>query len=146
MNYSQMKEELKLIRENNNRINLLIRMIRTQYEDGLAAANEGAMDYAKERVQNSHDPDGKLISIIMSRDKKIANMEKTIIELTEKTRKTEAMLERAPGLAGEITRAYYINCRSMKYIARATNYSISKCWRFVDSTIDWMIQEVESND
>ena len=51
MNYSQMKEELKLIRENNNRINLLIRMIRTQYEDGLAAANEGAMDYAKERVQ-----------------------------------------------------------------------------------------------
>lgn len=144
MNYSQMKEELKLIRENNTRINLLVRMIRTLHEDGLAAANEGAMDYAKERVQSSHDPDGKLISVISNRDKKIENMEKTIVELAEKTKRIEALLDRAPGLAGEIARAYYINCRSMKYISRATNYSISKCWRFVDSAIEWMIQEEEN--
>ena len=39
MNYSQMQEELKLIRENRARINLLVRQLNTIRDDGLSAAS-----------------------------------------------------------------------------------------------------------
>lgn len=146
MNYSQMQEELKLIRENRARINLLVRQLNTIRDDGLSAAYSGAIDYAKDRVQSSGDPDGKLINTIEKINKQIEHMEKRLIELREENKKLESLLDRAPGLAGEITRAYYINCHGMRYISKAVNYSVRQCWRYVDSTIDWLIQEVNKNE
>ena len=146
MDYSHMKEELNLIRENRARINLLVRQLNTIRDDGLATAYSGAIDYAKDRVQSSGDPDGKLINTIEKINKQIERMEARVTELREENRQLESLLERAPGLAGEIARAYYINCHGMRYISKAVNYSVRQCWRYVDVTIDWLIQEVNKND
>lgn len=146
MNYSQMKEELKLIRENRARINLIVRQLNTIRDDGLSAAYSGAIDYAKDRVQSSGDPDGKLVNTIEKINKQVEWMEKRVIELREENKKLESLLERAPGLAGEITRAYYINCHGIRYISKAVNYSSRQCWRYVDNTIDWLVQEVNKNE
>ena len=143
MNYSQMKEELNQIRENRARMNLLVRQLKTMRDDGLSTAYSGAMDYAKERVQTSHDPDGKLINTIDKINRQIEHMEKRVTELREENSKLEKLLEQAPGLAGEVARAYYINCHGMRFISKATKYSVRQCWRMIDSTIDWMIQEEE---
>lgn len=145
MNYSQMKEELNQIRENRARMNLLVRQLKTMRDDGLSTAYSGAMDYAKERIQTSHDPDGKLINTIDKIDKQIERMEKRVTQLREANEKLEKLLDRAPGLAGEVSRAYYINCHGMRFISKATKYSIRQCWRMIDSTIDWMIQEEEKD-
>lgn len=144
--YSRMKEDLNLIRENHIRINLLVCQLKTLRDDGLATAYSGAIDYAKERVQASHDPDGKLINTIEKLNKQIERMEARVIELREDGKYLEGLLEKAPGLSGEIARAYYLGGRGMRYISKATSYSTRQCWRHVDVAINWLVQEVNKNE
>lgn len=146
MNYSQMKEQLNQIRENRARMNLLVRQLKTIRDDGLASAYSGAMDYARERVQTSHDPDGKLVNTIDKINRQIEKMEKRVTELKDENAKLEKLLDQAPGLAGEVARAYYINCHGMRFISKATKYSVRQCWRMIDNAIDWMIQEDAKNE
>lgn len=128
MTYKQFEDELYIIRDNWKTIRSAIKSLKNLEEDGLVAAYSGAIDYSKERLQSSTDPDAKMIAVIQKcEDEKTKIMER-IANLREENRMIEELIYQEKNIGGETLRLYFIDNKPMREVAKYINYSQSQTW------------------
>ena len=129
MTYSQFKLELGSVRKNRKQIRSIMREIQSLPDDILSTTTPGAIDYSKDRVQASSDPDAKLINAIYKVDRDTLAKIKKIEDLLQKNEHLEQMIYEEDGVEAEILRLYTIEGMNMEKVGNHLNYSTSHCWK-----------------
>lgn len=140
MTFGEFKDELHRIRYNRNLIRSKLKSLATLREDKLTTVTSGAIDYSKERLQSSHDPDNKMINVLLLIDKETDRLMKAIEELENENSEIENLIYTVKGLPGEIVRIYFIEGMNMKAIAAQINYSESHSWMLLRKAIREMFE------
>lgn len=144
-NLSEFKCDLLNIRDNRRVIRSKMKSLETLREDKLATINHGAIDYSREYVQSTPDPDKAIINIIAEIDQDIERLNRQINELKEENKPLEALIDSVGGVGGEILRLYYMEGLSMEDCAKQLNYSENNGWRLWRKTILSLYEEVNDD-
>ena len=146
MTFIEFKDELFFFRDRQREKIALHRRLENVREEKLANLNPGAMDYSKERLQTSHDPDGSMVRSIYEIDEEEKYLKSKIDLLEERNKPMETLIRSVEGTEAVILYYYYIQVLGMKKIAEIVDYSEDSCWRFHRTTIRdlWEKEELKN--
>ena len=146
MTFIEFKDELFFFRDRQREKLALHRRLENVREERLAKLSPGAMDYSKERLQTSHDPDGSMIRSLYEIDKEEEHLKNEIDRLEERNQPMEALIRSVEGVEAVVLYYYYIQVLGMKKIAGIVDYSEESCWRFHRTTIKKLWEKEEAKD
>lgn len=144
MKYNTIKEfqnDLADVREKTRIIRSKIKSLETLREDKLATVYSGAIDYSKDVVQTSPDPDKALIYAIDEINRDADKLINQIEKLREEIKPFEDLILNTSGVGGEILRCYYLEGLSMAATAEQLNYSEVRGWELWRKTIKSIYDE-----
>ena len=146
MTFIEFKDELFFFRDRQREKIALHRRLENVREEKLANINPGAMDYSKERLQTSHDPDGLMVRSIYEIEEEEKYLKSKIELLEERNKPMETLIRSVEGTEAVILYYYYIQVLGMKKIAEIVDYSEDSCWRFHRTTIRdlWEKEELKN--
>ena len=130
MTYQQLKIELDLVRDNRFAMRTILRELDTISDDYLSTTSSGAIDYMKDRVQKTMDPDKAMIEKIDRIDREIEKLKHRYDLLEGSNAHYEEIIMGLEGIDGEVMRLYYINGWKMTNVAKYLHFDISSCWGF----------------
>lgn len=146
MTYGEFKDELYVIRLNRQVMRSIMADLRTYAEDQLSTVFSGAIDYSKERVQKTPDPDAAIINVIAKIDSDMERLKEKLERLEEENDKLETLIFKGEGLGGEFIRLYYIEGYSMNKIAERFNYSRQWTYTLWDNELKRLWREEFNKD
>ena len=135
MTFAEFKDELYIIKMNRQVMRSVMEDLKTYAEDQLSTAFSGAIDYSKDRVQKTPDPDGALINVISKIDHDVERLKAKLEKLEAENEELEEVIFKGQGLGGEFIRLYYIEGLSMNSIAERFNYSRQWCYELWDKEL-----------
>lgn len=109
--FSEFKNDLSEVRNKSRIIKMKTKSLKTLREDKLATVYSGAIDYSKERLQTSPDPDKALIYVIDEIDRDAEKLIRQIEKLKEEIAPTVELIEKRMDIGGEILRLYFLEGR-----------------------------------
>ncbi len=137
------KQELYLIRDNRRVMRSLRTSLASLEDDVLTSVFSGAVDYSKDRIQSSPDPDSAIINAILLTDKEKTRLKAQLAELQEENAEMEKLIYSQRGIGAEIVRLYFIEGETMIAIAKRLNYHRDTCYGKWNETIAQMWKEHE---
>ena len=143
MTYEQFKFEMDLVRENRIVMRSLLKSLDNLTEERLSALNSGAVDYSKEPLQMSHDPDLAMIETLDRIDKDRERLQQKLRSLEEANEYYESLILSTAGIGGEVLRLYYIEGYTMEAVADHLQYDISYCWMFRKKSLKKLLEQEE---
>lgn len=141
MTFAEFKDELYIIKMNRQVMRSVMEDLKTYAEDQLSTAFSGAIDYSKDRVQKTPDPDGALINVISKIDHDVERLKAKLEKLEAENEALEEVIFKGQGLGGEFVRLYYIEGLSMNSIAERFNYSRQWCYELWDKELRRLYKE-----
>lgn len=129
MTLYEFEQQLRVIQTNQRILSSLYDSLAHAREDQLAVVGSGAIDYSKDRIQASADPDAAIINAIARADELVNRLVKKINELEEEDAAIKDLLWEADGLGGEILRLCFLEGMRMGQIAQRLNYDRSYCYK-----------------
>lgn len=129
MTFSQFKIEMDIVRDRRRAMRSILRDLSTLSDDRLSALSSGAIDYSKERVQKTIEPDAAMINTLDQIDRDTARLKAKLQSLRERNEYYESLILAADGIGGEVGRLYVIDGLTMKLVAQHLRYSPSSCWK-----------------
>lgn len=141
MTFAEFKDELYIIKMNRQVMRSVMEDLKTYAEDQLSTAFSGAIDYSKDRVQKTPDPDGALINVISKIDHDVERLKAKLEKLEAENEALEEVIFKGQGLGGEFIRLYYIEGLSMNSIAERFNYSRQWCYELWDKELRRLYKE-----
>lgn len=145
MTLSDFKNALYAVKENRRVISSLVKSIEGASEEHLSRISNGAIDYSKERVQKTPDPDKQIIEAIYNTDRDIERYQQKLRRLEEENEPFEDMILQASGIGAEVLRLYFLEGKGMKQISEQLDYSQQRCWELWKKTIKELYQK-EGNE
>ena len=145
MTYSQFRAELDVVRDNRRVIRNILRELATLPADRLSSITSGAVDYSKDRLQKTHDPDAPTINTIAQIDEDTARLQEKLQRLRDSNKYIEDLIYSADGIGGEITRLYIIEGLPMKEVASHIRLSLGHCWKLHHQTTKKLYEKDEEN-
>lgn len=145
MTREEFKEQLYQIRENRRIINSIRTSLRSLPEDYLSTIFSGAIDYSKERVQSTSDPDGKMINTLVKIDRDTQVLLNKLQKLEEENEYYESLILNAEGIGAEILRLFFIEGYGMNRVASQMHYSVRTCWKYWRLKITDIYEEVKDD-
>lgn len=133
--FSEFKNDLSEVRNKSRIIKMKTKSLKTLREDKLATVYSGAIDYSKERLQTSPDPDKALIYVIDEIDRDAEKLIQQIEKLKEEIAPTVELIEKRMDIGGEILRLYFLEGLRMAEVAKRVSYSESRTWELWRKTI-----------
>lgn len=146
MTYRQMKEELEAVRYRSRKIRSVINELATLRDDYLAKINNGAIDYSKEHLQKTHDPDRNIIYILDHINREEEKLRNLIEDLKEKNRPYEDMINNLDGLEGEVLRLFYLEAWNMRRVSKHIRFDERTCWNYRKSGIGKLTEKENKNE
>lgn len=144
MTFSQFKDEFYLIRENRIVIRLELKNLARRTEEKFSLLGAGAIDYSKDKLQSTKDPDKTIIDALATiKADKIRTAER-IKELQDRNRHIENLIHSTEGVGGEILRLYFIEGLTMGQIAADTNYNKNYCFELMRKTLKTLWEKEEN--
>lgn len=144
MTYSQLKLELDLVRDNRHAMRNILRELETISDDMLSSSYSGAVDYSKDVVGSTTDPDKAMIETLSRIDREIEKLKKRYDLLEQENAHFEEIIMNMTGIDGEVMRLYYINGLKMTKVAARLHFDESTCWGFRKRALK-KILEMEEN-
>lgn len=141
MTFAEFKDELYIIKMNRQVMRSVMEDLKTYAEDQLSTAFSGAIDYSKDRVQKTPDPDGALINVISKIDHDVERLKAKLEKLEAENEALEEVIFKGQGLGGEFIRLYYIEGLSMNSIAERFSYSRQWCYELWDKELRRLYKE-----
>ena len=141
MTFAEFKDELYIIKMNRQVMRSVMEDLKTYAEDQLSTAFSSAIDYSKDRVQKTPDPDGALINVISKIDHDVERLKAKLEKLEAENEELEEVIFKGQGLGGEFIRLYYIEGLSMNSIAERFNYSRQWCYELWDKELRRLYKE-----
>lgn len=129
MTRSQFEAELYQIRENRRVMRSILRSLESLNDDTITSIFSGAIDYSKDKLQASNDPDGKMINILYKLDQDVEKLKHKLDKLKEENEYIEDLIYQSDGIGAEVMRLYFIEGMAMPRVALQLNYSTSNCWK-----------------
>lgn len=145
MTYSELKDELFLLRDRENQIREFIISLANVRSDYLSRLNAGVTDYSKERLQKTPDPDASTVNMIYEADRKTDFYKERLQELQDKTEPYERLIIGLEGTTGTIMRLFYLEGLGMKAISKRLHYAEKYSWHLWRKGIEELL-EVINND
>lgn len=142
--FNQFKDEFYLIRENRIVIRLELKNLARRTEERFALLGAGAIDYSKEKLQATKDPDKAIIDALATIQADKMRTAERIKELQERNRHIEELIHNAQGVGGEILRLYFIEGLTMGQIANDTNYNKNYCFELMRKTLKALYDKEEN--
>lgn len=139
--FTEFKDDFAGVRDKTRIIRSKIKSLETLREDRLATVNSGAIDYSKERLQTSLDPDKALIYAIDEINSDAKKLIEQIERLREEIKPFEELIEKRKDVGGEILRCYYLEGLSMAATAKQLNYSEVRGWELWRKTLKAIYDE-----
>lgn len=130
MTIKEFEDFLYTYRRNKREVDSLRKSYRDLDDKFLEAMSAGAMDYSKDRVQNSTPPDEMLIDAIERNNearKRIMERIKTLESAMDEVRNVIDMMD--DGITHEVLRLYFIEDRAMTAVSDRLVYSERRCWQ-----------------
>ena len=143
MTYSQFKIELDIVKDNRRAMRSIMKELATLSDDRLSSITSGAVDYSKDRLQATHDPDAPTINAIAKIDEDTAKLQEKLNRLRDGNKYFEDLIYSADGVGGEITRLYIIEGLPMRVIAGHIHYSEAHCWKLHGQTTRKLYEKEE---
>ena len=128
MTFSQFKIEMDIVRDRRRAMRSILRDLSTLSDDRLSALSSGAVDYSKDRLQKTTDPDAAMINTLDQIDRDTARLKDKLQHLRDLNEYYESLIFAADGIGGEVGRLYVIEGLTMKIVAQHLHYSPSHCW------------------
>lgn len=132
---SEFKADLSEVRDKSRIIKAKIKSLETLRDDKLSTAYSGAIDYSKERLQTSHDPDKALVYVLDEIERDSKKLIQQIEKLKEEIAPTVELIEKRMDIGGEILRLYFLEGLRMVEVAKRVSYSESRTWEIWRKTI-----------
>lgn len=134
MSLYEFKGALVAVRINSRSILALTAALETLPDDILESVYSGAVDYSKERVQNSPDPDAAIINAISRVDSECYYTRERIIQLEAESEWAVRLIRRLEEedgfeISATMLRLYYLHAIGMTRISKMVNYSEETAWR-----------------
>lgn len=143
MTFSQFKLEFDIVRDNRRAMRSIMRELQTLSDDRLSTVGSGAIDYSKERVQASHDPDNAIINTLARIDKDTDRLKEKLRRLEDANERYEELIYSADGIGGEVVRLYVIEGLAMRLVAQHLHYSPAHCWKLHGLTLKQLYEKSE---
>lgn len=143
MSLYEFEQCLRIIRDNQKVLMSLYLSLLSTRDEKLALVGNGVVDYSKDRVQTSSDPDAAINNAIYEADEKIKSIMEKIKSLEGEDPELKALLWSGEGLPSEIVRLYFIEGLTMREIAKRFNYDKSYCYKMWRRRINEMYEEYE---
>lgn len=145
MTYNELKNELYYLRENELVLSSKRLSLSTRKAEIMAELGGGVVDYSKDNVQTTPDPDARIIDAIFRADRAIATLLEEIKELEDKTAHYESLVIRAKGVKGEILRLFFIEGKPMRQISARLDYVEKYAWQLWRQGIENLLEEVNND-
>lgn len=131
MTFAEFKDELFRIKRNRELIRLFQKKLEILPQTTLETLFSGAIDYSKDRVQNSLDPDGKVISRLQAAEEEYKKTVEDIKKLEEDNAEIEKFVfsVSTEDIGGALVRSYFIDGIPIKQLAVLSNYAESYCYQ-----------------
>lgn len=141
MTFYEIKSELEMARNTRRQIRSMRKELDTFRDDMLAKANSGAIDYTKERLQSTHDPDAKMIYTIEYINKEEEKRKAKIIELEESVQPYEQLVYSLHGLETEVLRLFYLEDWPMEKVAAHINYDVTYAYSLRNKALNKLVEQ-----
>lgn len=146
MTKKEFKDELYIIRDNCRQMRCLLESIKALNDTAYECLNNGVVDYSKDRLQKTVDPDKAMIEAIDNLNRKRELLLNKYNNLQARNERTENLILSIEGINGEILRLYFMEGLTMKATAKRVNYSESYTWQLWSEEIDRLYKEGLSNE
>lgn len=144
MTYTELKNELYYLRQMELALNSKRLSLATRKDEIMAELDGGVVDYSKDNVQTTPDPDARINDAIFRADRAIATLLEEIKVLEDKTEKYEALVIKSKGIKGEILRLFFVEGKNMRQIAARLNYVEKYAWQLWRQGIEDLLEEVNN--
>lgn len=144
MTYSEFKDELARVKENRFIIKSRLESLEKLSEEKLSMLGPGVVDYSKDRLQMSHDPDKLIIETIDRINREAERLKESIRELEEENRYMEDLILSKKGLSGEVLRLYYIEGLMMKNVAKRLGFTEDNGWKLYRKGVRNLYEQEEA--
>lgn len=144
MTFNQFKNELDYVTSNRRAMRSILKQLATLADDRLSTLGPGAIDYSKEHLQSTHDPDGATINAIAKIDEDTAKLNDKLQRLREKNEYYESLILSVDGIEGEIVRLKVIEGLQMRIVAQHLHYSPAHCWKLYSETLTILYEREEA--
>jgi ABC-type cobalt transport system substrate-binding protein len=129
MDYYSFRQQFYDVRENRRAIKAIMARLATLEDDILGSVYSGAVDYSKDRIQATHDPDAAIINASETLRRDYDRMMEKLGALQASDERIEELIFSIPGAVGEIFVSYFIYCKKMEDVANELNYTENHCWK-----------------
>ena len=146
MTYNELKNDLELVKDRRYQIRSICSELLTLREDYLTKVGCGAIDYSRDRLQSSPDPDRAIIAVLDEIDRETAKRKNKIEELTEANAFYEDKIFCIQGIRGEVLRLYYLEGWTMEKISRHVHFNQKYCWRFRSEGLNAILDKIEAEE
>lgn len=146
MTYSELKDELYLVRERERIIDARLKSLATLKDDYLARLNNGVTDYSKEQLQKSRDPDAALVAVIDDINRDSEKLIETIKSLREANEYYRRIILATKDIGGEVLRLFFLERLSMRQVASTLNYAEKYTWKLWRQAIEDLTEVINAKD
>lgn len=142
MTYTELKDELYLVRERERVIRSKQKDLETLKDDYLARLPSGVTDYSRDRLQATPDPDKALINLIDDINRDTAKLVEVITELREANERYKTLIYETKTVGGEVLRLFFIEGYSMRQTSKRLNYAEKYTWKLWREAIENMTEVI----
>ena len=144
MTYSELKDELYLVRERERVIRSKQKDLESLKDDYLTRLPNGVTDYSKDRLQSTPDPDRALVNLIDDINRDTQKLIEIITELREANEYYKTLILNMTTVGGEVLRLFFVEGYSMRQVAKRLNYAERSTWRLWREAIKDMTEVINN--
>ena len=146
MTYTELYDELKLVRVREKQITSKLKSLVTLKDEYLSRLNNGVTDYSRDILQKSRDPDKALIEVIDNINRDTETLIETINELRDKNLKYKRLIVSKKDIGGEVMRLYFIEAMAMQEVAARLSYSEKYAWKMCHKAINELLEVINDEE
>lgn len=145
MTYSELKDELYLVRERERLIKSKCKDLASLKDDYLARLNNGVQDYSREILQTTRDPDKALINLIDDINRDTEKLIETIKSLRDANEKYKTLILETEDIGGEVLRLFFLEGHSMRQVSIRLNYAEKYTWKLWREAIEKLVEVINES-
>lgn len=145
MTYDKLRAELDTIRENQKTTDAILRKIK-DLDTCKFERLEKITDTTREYTQRTRKTDDDIINAIDKHARKREALLKRLEQLPPENDTVINELWKLDGIAGEVTRCYYINGRDVKTICKWLDYSSKQIYRMINDSTEKLFYCLSQTD
>lgn len=146
MTYTELKDELYLVRERERIIDARLKSLATLKDDYLARLNNGVTDYSRDAIQKSRDPDAALVAVIDDLNRDTDKLIASIKALREANEYYKGLILSSKDIGGEVLRLFFLERLSMKQVSKTLSYAEKYTWKLWRQAIEELTEVINNEN